>query len=55
MEIGLFEVYLFLLMDSFDENEQSVFVNSAVCNVWTCVKCSVWGKDSFICASAREF
>lgn len=33
MEIGLFEVYLFLLMESCDENEQSVFVNSAVCNI----------------------
>lgn len=30
MEISLFEVYLFLLMELFDESEQGVFVNSAV-------------------------
>lgn len=44
MEIGLFEVYLCLLMELCDENEQSVFVNSAVCNIWACIKCSVWDK-----------
>lgn len=30
MEMGLFEVYLFLLMELFDEIEQSMFVKSAV-------------------------
>lgn len=44
MEIGLFEVYLFLLMELFDENERSVFVNSAVCNIRMCIKRSVWNK-----------
>lgn len=55
MEIGLFEVYLFLLMELFDENEQSVFVDSAVCNIWTRIKCSVCDKTNLFLKMLQYF